>query len=375
MPAEVRHLDLGAPSWARGTDAAAEAPPSVRRHLKDLESTAYALEAKLPHAAAAAAAGGGDNGGGGDAARAHTIAGRAAAKAAAEGAAAAARGDDSRRHIFRIDDITHERPGGMAADGQHRQRISAVNAIDNEPFPEIEYLHACVGGEGVEIASDAAFLTGCGTIGGCCQPEECSCMHEQVVQSGKVLYDEKGRLQAADGTPIYECNAACGCAPTCRNRVVQRGIAQSIQVYKTRHKGWAVRALAPIPKGSFVCEYTGEIITTEEAERRGVEYDKSGFSTLFDLDAAVGQGGECEYTIDATYKCGVARFLNHSCAPNLRQMCVWVDNVSLALPRIAFFATRHIEALEELTFDYKYEEGGRTLQCHCGAPNCRKWLY
>ena len=69
-------------------------------------------------------------------------------------------------------------------------------------------------------------------------------MHEQVVQSGKVLYDEKGRLQAADGTPIYECNAACGCAPTCRNRVVQRGIAQSIQVYKTRHKGWAVRALA-----------------------------------------------------------------------------------------------------------------------------------
>ena len=92
----------------------------------------------------------------------------------------------------------------MAADGQHRQRISAVNAIDNEPFPEIEYLHACVGGEGVEIASDAAFLTGCGTIGGCCQPEECSCMHEQVVQSGKVLYDEKGRLQAADGTPIYD---------------------------------------------------------------------------------------------------------------------------------------------------------------------------
>ena len=38
-------------------------------------------------------------------------------------------------------------------------------------------------------------------------------------------------------------------------------------------------------------------------------------------------------------------------------------------------ALRTIEPMEELTFDYKYEEGGRTLECHCGAPNCRKWLY
>ena len=56
-------------------------------------------------------------------------------RAAADGAAAARA--TTRGGIFRIDDITHERPGGMAADGQHRQRISAVNAIDNEPFPEI----------------------------------------------------------------------------------------------------------------------------------------------------------------------------------------------------------------------------------------------
>ena len=97
-----------------------------------------------------------------------------------------------------------------------------------------------------------------------------------------------------------------------------------------------------------------------------------GFSTLFDLDAA---GHDCEYTIDATYKCGVARFLNHSCEPNLGQYSVWVDNVSAALPRIAFFALRPIEVFEELTFDYKYEAGGHKLECQCGAPTCRKWLY
>ena len=41
----------------------------------------------------------------------------------------------------------------------------------------------------------------------------------------------------------------------------------------------------------------------------------------------------------------------------------------------AFFALRDIEAHEELTFDYKYQEGGHNLACHCGAKNCRKWLF
>lgn len=144
-------------------------------------------------------------------------------------------------------------------------------------------------------------------------------------------------MQAAPGMPLYECNSACNCSSTCRNRVVQRGISKQLQVFKTKSKGWAVRALEHIPAGAFVCEYVGEVITTDEAERRGLEYDRGGFSTLFDLDAA---GGDCEYTIDATYKCGVARFLNHSCAPNLHQFSVWVDTVSLALPRIAFFGTK-----------------------------------
>ena len=71
----------------------------------------------------------------------------------------------------------------------------------------------------------------------------------------------------------------------------------------------------------------------------------------------------------------MARFFNHSCAPSMHQFSVWVDNVSLTLPRIAFFALRAIEPYEELTFDYKYEGGGQNIECHCGAPNCRRWLY
>jgi hypothetical protein len=35
-----------------------------------------------------------------------------------------------------------------------------------------------------------------------------------------------------------------------------------------------VRACRPIPKGMFICSYSGEVITEAEAEHRGEEYDK-----------------------------------------------------------------------------------------------------
>ena len=45
--------------------------------------------------------------------------------------------------------------------------------------------------------------------------------------------------------------------------------------------GWAVRALCHIPKGVFLCEYTGELISDTDAEMR------SSDTYLFDLDCKV----------------------------------------------------------------------------------------
>ena len=44
--------------------------------------------------------------------------------------------------------------------------------------------------------------------------------------------------------------------------------------FKTDQCGWGVETLADIPAGTFVCEYIGELITEQEAERRG-----SGWAT------------------------------------------------------------------------------------------------
>lgn len=54
------------------------------------------------------------------------------------------------------------------------------------------------------------------------------------------------------------------------------------------------------------------------------------------------------YCIDARRYGNLARFINHSCAPNLLPVRVFVEHQDLHFPRIAFFANRDIEADEEL---------------------------
>ena len=80
---------------------------------------------------------------------------------------------------------------------------------------------------------------------------------------------------------IFECNDRCGCnVSSCHNRVLQHGISVRLQVFRAFGMGWGVRPLSDIPKGSFVCEYVGEIISDSEAETREDSY-------LFDLDNRV----------------------------------------------------------------------------------------
>ncbi|XVF42341.1 hypothetical protein PTKIN_Ptkin01aG0354900 [Pterospermum kingtungense] len=58
----------------------------------------------------------------------------------------------------------------------------------------------------------------------------------------------------------------------CGNRVAQRGIACKLQVLFTREgKGWGLRTLQDLPKGTFVCEYVGEILTNTELYNRNMK--------------------------------------------------------------------------------------------------------
>lgn len=91
-----------------------------------------------------------------------------------------------------------------------------------------------------------------------------------------------GSFNFADPAMIFECNDVCGCNKlVCKNRVVQNGQKVALQVVECKGaKGWGVTAVGNVVRGTFVAEYTGEILTDAEADRR---VDNSYF---FDLDAS-----------------------------------------------------------------------------------------
>jgi hypothetical protein len=180
--------------------------------------------------------------------------------------------------------------------------------------------------------------------------------------------------------PVHECNANCSCCEDCRSRVMQHGLRARLFVRPARrHAGWAVHAAAPIPAGAFIAEYVGEVIGGEEADARGCKQDKEGVSYLFSIDSHVEQGSNAAdvFTLDAAHAGNVARFVNHSCAPNCRIRSVIWDSSDPRLAHLALFALRDIEAGEELTYNYGYtvKKGSKKgIECKCGASACRKWL-
>eukprot|EP01018_Ginkgo_biloba_P021603 Gb_27710 [translate_table: standard] len=197
---------------------------------------------------------------------------------------------------------------------------------------------------------------------------------------GRFPYNEKGQIILEKGLLVYECNSLCSCKKECQNRVLQKGVRVKLEVYKTRHKGWAVRAAQTISRGTFICEYNGEVLNDQEANKRGESYDKDGCSYLYDIDPHIDANkfmeGTKPYVIDATRYGNVARFINHSCSPNLVNYQVLVESMDCQLAHIGLYASRDIAVGEELAYDYHYKllPGNGSL-CLCGAENCRGRLY
>lgn len=291
------------------------------------------------------------------------------------------------------------------SEGVERTPVRVVNNVDvNAPEP-FHYINRvwCSNDMAATLQSSRGAQqqssSSCNCVTTCCEElsQTCSCIQRNY--RGALAYNEDGHLiQVLD--IVYECGSLCGCGVRCPNKVSQRGLQWRLEVFKTANKGWGVRSLEFIPSGSFLCELTGELITAEEAsERENDEY-------LFDLDFQRGaklretqerkkrsnltsavqvkeHHGNADYVIDAGPYGNVARFINHSCDPNLFVQGVMYDHDDIKRAHIMLFAGENIPAFTELSYDYGYELGavhdthGNVMAkvCHCGAAICRKRLY
>ena len=113
---------------------------------------------------------------------------------------------------------------------------------------------------------------------------------------------------------------------------------------KRSASGLGVFTNEPIRKRRFIIEYWGDLISDDEANRRGGKY-------LFNLDNG--------RTIDGKTRSNIARYMNHSCRPNCE--------VEIVGNKIFVHARRTIKAGEELTYDYGKEYFDHFIgeQCRC----------
>ncbi|KAL1493502.1 hypothetical protein AB1Y20_017207 [Prymnesium parvum] len=283
--------------------------------------------------------------------------------------------------------------------GQEPRQIPLVNEVDDER-PDFEYVRQ-VAWRNPRSLKMRASLPAADWRGRCIAAEACSYLPASRTSGGRPVlrsdvsgaaYNSEGCLMFARDT-IFECNSSCSCDASCTNRVVGKGVWAPLQVFKTKGRGWGVRSTKALAAGSFICEYTGEMLLDSDADHAGTSYDDS---YLFNLDgeekgqvskrrrtshlrneAAEANDKNPALCVDAGRTGSVARFVNHCCEPNLFVQSVYVE-YSRHVHRIALFAARDILAFEELTYDYGYVVGsveGKSLKCLCGAAGCRGYLF
>ncbi|CBJ29831.1 similar to SET domain, bifurcated 1 [Ectocarpus siliculosus] len=193
--------------------------------------------------------------------------------------------------------------------GLENVKIQVCNEEDEEKLPFFRYVTGYVMGGDVHQKKDPDDMVCCDCTDGCRDPNLCACLRLRAGKAGSVYLADIGgtggggsgggggggggaaaetsveeeksgrrRFYNDDGLllhlpdAIFECHAGCACNPRrCKNRVVSRGVHLPLQVFRCAEsgKGWGLRCVEPIPAGSFVACYLGEVLTDRSVDDRG----------------------------------------------------------------------------------------------------------
>ncbi|NXN16454.1 SETB2 methyltransferase, partial [Indicator maculatus] len=152
--------------------------------------------------------------------------------------------------------------------------ISFCNDLDHARLPYFKYRRASWPRGYYLNNFSSMFVDSCDCTDGCIDRSKCACLQLTARGCSKISlppssktshgYSYK-RLEGPVPSGIYECSVLCGCDKMmCQNRVVQHGIQVRLQVFNTEKKGWGVRCLDDIDKGTFVCTYSGRLMSKPE---------------------------------------------------------------------------------------------------------------
>ncbi|KAL1522612.1 hypothetical protein AB1Y20_017595 [Prymnesium parvum] len=211
-----------------------------------------------------------------------------------------------------------------------------------------------------------------------------------VIRRSVYMHSEPREALPAIDSEMCSCASTTGvCDEACHNRSLQqectstncsvgagmcknRPLAQlhasgalPLQVIKTERKGWGVKATRDIACGDLVVEYVGEVIdraTWEERKASLGRFDHMYFMALNQNEI-----------VDASHRGNIARFINHSCSPNLVVQKWYINRV----PRLLLFAKFDINAGDELSYNYAMKWFGNpdfAQRCYCLSKKCTGFM-
>uniref|UniRef100_A0A0E0KD13 SET domain-containing protein n=1 Tax=Oryza punctata TaxID=4537 RepID=A0A0E0KD13_ORYPU len=267
------------------------------------------------------------------------------------------------------------------SNGAEMVRVCVVNNIDNEDAPN-NFTYSTKLDNGNHMVS-ANKMCDCKCTSSCLGEDDCSCLKT----NGSYLPYSSSGILVCRKTMIYECNDSCACTIYCSNRVVQRGPYLHFEVFKTMDRGWGLRSWDPIPTGAFVCEYAGVVIDKDslvEEDEYIFEVTRPEHNLKWNyIPELIGEPSFCDMNdtfkklptiISAKQTGNIARFMNHSCSPNVFYQPVMYDHGDEDCPHIAFFAIKNIPPMTELTYDYgQSNDSGcrRPKICICQSHMCK----
>ncbi len=189
-------------------------------------------------------------------------------------------------------------------------------------------------------------FSGCQCRVGRCQTRNCACFSANRECDPDKCFTCESSIPPKEVESIGDGGKFASDERFCQNVPLQSGIRKRLFLGRSTIHGWGAFCLDGAKKGELITEYVGELISQDEADRRGKIYDKLNRSYLFNLNE--------EFVVDAARKGNEIRYANHSETPNCfsRVMSVVGDH------RIGIYAKRKIRPGEELFFHYQHEHAG-----------------
>ena len=123
---------------------------------------------------------------------------------------------------------------------------------------------------------------------------------------------------------------------------------KSLRIGRSR-TGLGLFATEHIKKRAFITEYSGELITTAEAERR----EARSLRYLYEINS--------RWTVDGSTRRNIARYANHSCRPN-------AESDTTRDRKVILRAIKNIKPGDEITYDYGsdyFEAFLKPVGCKC----------